>query len=314
MAALVVALIGIGQLVGDLPAGALAARIGEKRALILACCAGLRAPCSVRSWRQSLVLLAVAMFVTGLAYAVFSLARQAYLTEAIPLPMRARALSTLGGTFRIGLFIGPFVAAADRLALRQHRSAYAFAAVMSLAAAVLTAFLPDVTLEHRRAHAAAGEPRIARCVGPGRAPPGAAHPRHRRPDHLGGAGDPAAIVPLWAEVEGIDAATTSVIFGISAGVDMLLFYPGRRDHGPVRAGLRRRAGHDHSRRRLRAVAADLTPAGRRGGGGPDGSRQRHLRRHRDDPRSRRRRRATAGPSSSAAGGCAATSATPAGRW
>jgi MFS family permease len=33
-------------------------------------------------------------------------------------------------------------------------------------------------------------------------------------------------VPLWAESQGIDAATTSLIFGISAGVDMLLFYPG----------------------------------------------------------------------------------------
>jgi len=35
-----------------------------------------------------------------------------------------------------------------------------------------------------------------------------------------------SIVPLWAESQGIDAATTSVLFGISAGVDMLLFYPG----------------------------------------------------------------------------------------
>jgi MFS family permease len=31
---------------------------------------------------------------------------------------------------------------------------------------------------------------------------------------------------LWADSQGIDAATTSVIFGISAGVDLLLFYPG----------------------------------------------------------------------------------------
>ena len=43
---------------------------------------------------------------------MFSLARQAYLTEAVPIRMRARALSTLGGTFRIGCFIGPFVGAA----------------------------------------------------------------------------------------------------------------------------------------------------------------------------------------------------------
>ncbi len=33
-------------------------------------------------------------------------------------------------------------------------------------------------------------------------------------------------MPLWAEAIGLDAATTSLIFGLSAGVDMLLFYPG----------------------------------------------------------------------------------------
>ena len=37
VAAFVVALAGIGQLAGDLPAGALAARIGEQRALVGAC-------------------------------------------------------------------------------------------------------------------------------------------------------------------------------------------------------------------------------------------------------------------------------------
>jgi MFS family permease len=69
---------------------------------------------------------------------VFGLARHAYLTEAIPVPFRARALSTLGGTFRIGLFVGPFIAAAivTRLSIG---AAYGFAAVMSLVAAVLTA-------------------------------------------------------------------------------------------------------------------------------------------------------------------------------
>lgn len=33
------------------------------------------------------------------------------------------------------------------------------------------------------------------------------------------------VVPLWAQHRGIDAATTSVIFGASGAVDMLLFYP-----------------------------------------------------------------------------------------
>jgi len=66
IAAFIVALIGIGQLIGDLPAGALAARVGEKRALIGACV--LDAAALMGAFvAQSLVLLAVAMVVTGLA-------------------------------------------------------------------------------------------------------------------------------------------------------------------------------------------------------------------------------------------------------
>ena len=110
-ASFIVALIGLGQLVGDLPAGALAVRIGEKRALIAACALDALALLGA-SLATSVELLAVAITVSGVAGAVFGLARQAYLTEAIPLQMRARALSTLGGTFRVGLFVGPFIAAA----------------------------------------------------------------------------------------------------------------------------------------------------------------------------------------------------------
>jgi MFS family permease len=71
-AAVVVALIGIGQLIGDLPAGALAARIGEKRALIAACL--LDATALLGAFlAPSLLMLAAAIFVVGLAGAVFSL-------------------------------------------------------------------------------------------------------------------------------------------------------------------------------------------------------------------------------------------------
>ena len=78
----IVALIGVGQLIGDLPAGALAARIGEQRALIAACvldAVALLGPLLA----QSVILLAVAITVTGLANAVFGLARHAYLTGAL---------------------------------------------------------------------------------------------------------------------------------------------------------------------------------------------------------------------------------------
>jgi MFS family permease len=222
MAAFIVALIGIGQLVGDLPAGALAARIGEKRALIAAC--ALDAVALLGAFlAQSVVFLAIAIAVTGVAGAVFNLARQAYLTEAIPIPMRARALSTLGGTFRIGLFIGPFIAAAivTRWSIG---AAYGFAAIMSLAAAALTAFLPDVTRRatrsgtarpHRSVISVLAEHRhVLLTLGFGILVISAARATRQ------------SIVPLWAESIGLNAATISVIFGISAAVDMLLFYPG----------------------------------------------------------------------------------------
>ena len=59
-----------------------------------------------------LAAFTVGVFMIGMAAAVFSLARQSYLTEAVPFHYRARALSTLGGVMRIGLFIGPFLGAA----------------------------------------------------------------------------------------------------------------------------------------------------------------------------------------------------------
>ena len=47
------------------------------------------------------------MLLLGAASSVYTLARQSYLTEIVPPEMRARALSTLGGTLRIGMFTGP---------------------------------------------------------------------------------------------------------------------------------------------------------------------------------------------------------------
>jgi MFS family permease len=223
VAALVVALIGVGQLVGDLPAGALAARIGEKRALIGACL--LDAVALLGAFlAPDVATLAVAVFVTGLAGAVFSLARQAYLTAAVPITVRARAMSTLGGTFRIGTFVGPF-AGALIVTIAGIAPAYAFTAAMCLLAAALAAVLPELPppttarvaqpVRHRGVLAVLAEHRrVLLTLGIGVAVISAARASRQ------------SIVPLWADAQGIDAATTAVIFGLSAGVDMLLFYPG----------------------------------------------------------------------------------------
>jgi MFS family permease len=222
-AAIIVGLIGFGQLVGDLPAGALAQKFGEKRVLLAACV--LEAAALITASRTGeLAVLAVSVFAIGLSSAVFGLARHAYLSEAVAIGFRARALSTLGGTFRIGSFIGPFVAA---LLIEQYSfgATYAFAAGTSLAAGLLSLALPELPAVKAASEA---EPPQRRSMW-------AVLAEHRKVLGTLGVGvflimvaraSRQAIIPLWAAFQGLDATTTSLIFGVAAAMDMLLFYPG----------------------------------------------------------------------------------------
>src|SRR4029453_14733197 len=114
VSALIVTLIGLGSWLFNLPASLITLKFGERWSIVGAAAAGALA--LVGAGLSSLVphgvwLLAVAMTVVGMSASVFSLARQKYLTEAVPVAFRARALSTLGGVTRIGVFIGPFIGA-----------------------------------------------------------------------------------------------------------------------------------------------------------------------------------------------------------
>ena len=178
--------------------------------------------------------------------------------------MRARALSTLGGTFRVGLFIGPFVGAALVVRARRSARAYAFAAAMSLAAAALTAFLPDVTRTQRAiraGHRASRTRRCSRCCA-----------QHRRTLLTLGTGvliisaaraTRQTIVPLWAASQGLSPAHGQPrLRGVGRGRHAALL-SGRRDHGPLRPGVRRRAVDGRARARLPAAAADPRHPGHR---------------------------------------------------
>jgi MFS family permease len=219
VAGLVVAAAGLGQVIGDIPAGALTNRIGERRAMLgatvlvsVALAACLVVP---NVWG-----LALAIACTGLAGAVWGLARQAYLSEAVPIELRARALSTLGGVQRIGSFIGPFLGALAMKFLGTD-GAYWVHLVAALLACVVLLSLPDV------AHARGSRPVAAqstwtvirdhipvlRTLGVGALLVGAVRASRQ------------VVIPLWALHIGVDAQTTSIIFGLSGAVDMLLFYP-----------------------------------------------------------------------------------------
>jgi len=227
LAALMVTLIGIGSLVSNIPASIITTRYGERWAIVGAAVWGAlgMVACVLA---PALWVFGVGVFMVGMSAAVFGLARQSYLTEAVPFHFRARALSTLGGVMRIGLFVGPFLAA-GLIHWMGIGGAY-WAGVGSLmVAAVVAMRMPDLP-----AHAPVNDE--GADLASVRAPAtllsvGTSHAKIFLTVGIGALlvaavrASRQAVIPLWAESIGLDAATTSLIYGLAGGIDMLVFYP-----------------------------------------------------------------------------------------
>lgn len=221
-AALVVAVLGLGSLLGSLPAGALVARLGERRALIVA---GLvdAAAMVAAALAPTLTVLAVAVVVTGMAWSVFLLARQGFLIVVAPVHLRARAMSTLGGSHRMGGFVGPVLGGVLIGATGQVSSVFWLGAAMGLMAALVVRAAPDLTAGLERTPGTPPPTRVLSVIW-----------EHRRT--LASVGSAVVVIsgartlritllPLWAEQIGVSAATTSLVFGLAAFLEILLFYP-----------------------------------------------------------------------------------------
>jgi MFS family permease len=219
-AALVVALIGIGSLVSNIPASIITAKFGERAGMVGAAALSLLAML-LCIFAHELWLLGVGVFLIGAAAAVFNLARQSYLTEAVPPLMRARAMSTLGGVGRIGLFAGPFIGA-----LVIHfvglAGAYWVAAIAVAGAGAVAWSLPDLISSQGKAPAGpmptvrslmVAHRKIFLTVGIGVLLVSAVRSSRQ------------VVVPLWADNLGLNPAVTSLIYGVSGAIDMLVFYP-----------------------------------------------------------------------------------------
>ena len=235
LAAAIVTLTGIGSLLTNVPATLVTTRFGEKWALV-----GASAWCALAMVLAASVpvlgVFALAVFMVGMAGAVFGLARQSYVTEAVPLHFRARALSTLGGSNRIGVFIGPF-AAAGVMSFAGTPGAYWVGAAAAFAAGLLSLTVPDLSVRTPRAGKRNGDledDTVAAVAAPSI---GSILRSHSRVFGTVGIGvlliaavraTRQAVIPLWAQHLGIDPAQTALIYGISAGIDMLIFYPAGR--------------------------------------------------------------------------------------
>jgi MFS family permease len=221
-AAFVVSLLGLGMLIASLPAGALVARLGERRTLLLGGFVDAAAMVAA-ALATSVLGFGIAVMVSGMAWTSFLIARQGYLIEAVPATHRARAMSTLGGTFRTGMFIGPLLGAA-LIHTFGLASVFVLSGVLSVAAGLIAQLMPDLGVDSRAEQRDAGFASVWSVL---RA--------HRRTLLTLGAAVVVisasrsvrtGLLPLWADHIGLSASTTSLIFAGAAFIDIVMFYPG----------------------------------------------------------------------------------------
>ncbi len=228
LAGLIAAMLSVGELLGDIPSGWIISRIGERSGMVwsalLAIAALVAAYFSENPW-----LLGLAVLLIGISTAIFALARHAFLTSFVPVEYRARALSTLGGAFRLGLLIGPFVAAGVIQLTGETHSAFLVHIAGCLVAIGLLVLLPDP--ERLFGKGTDAEPtgsaqtatatlwqtlktnrKVLARLGTGAALIGALRASRQ------------VIVPLWAVSIGLSDTQTALLVGVAAILDFALFY------------------------------------------------------------------------------------------
>lgn len=238
IAGLVAAVLTLGELFGNIPSGWLISRIGERPAMIGASALSI-VGVVICLLAPNPLALGFGVLLIGLAAAVFALARHAFLTSFVPVSYRARALSTLGGTFRLGVFIGPFISAGIIHLTGTVIAAFWIHVFAAIAAALVLILLPDPATTFGSVHTSRVNDRTLRD---GEAlveqeAHGLFATIHRNRAVLSRLGIGAAVIgamrasrqvilPLWAVSIGLADTNTAIIIGIAGAVDFALFYTG----------------------------------------------------------------------------------------
>lgn len=237
-AALVASALVIGQLCGNLPAGWAVARIGERFTMVIAGVISMIAVVGM-VLAPVIAVFAASVFLLGFCAAAFGLARHAFMTTRVPLEFRARSLSLLGGSFRLGIFVGPFVTAALLQVFGDEHAATWFFLGCLVVMVLLVLFGPDPEktnppiVNHSPLAEDSGEavsgsiPTFERV--------GIFRTMWRFRGVLRRLGLAAAslsavrsarqvVLPLWGVSLGLDAQTIALVVGVSGAIDFALFY------------------------------------------------------------------------------------------
>ncbi len=105
---LVVGGAGLGTLAADLPAGAVLRRMDKRMGMMLGIALDAISTLAL-IWVDDIWMALGLRIISGFGISILSVARHAFISEAVSIKKRGRALSLFGGLMRIGLFIGPAV-------------------------------------------------------------------------------------------------------------------------------------------------------------------------------------------------------------
>ncbi|MFP3464897.1 MFS transporter [Leifsonia sp. SIMBA_070] len=237
MAGFIASMVMLGELAGDIPSGWVVSRFGERTSMIGAAIVAIIGVVicllSPNYW-----VLTGGIFLVGVATAVFALARHAFMTTYVPVQYRARALSTLGGIFRGGWFIGPLIASAVIAATGSTQSVFWIFIVSCLGSVIVLIALPDPEKMFGPSTRVADESGTPVTAGEEDAEE-RTHGLFRTiwsfREVLARMGAGVSLVaavrsartvllPLWAVSIGLSESNTALIIGIAGAVDFALFY------------------------------------------------------------------------------------------
>lgn len=207
----------LGTFLFELPASTIVNRLGERTSMILATLVasvfGFLGFLNLGYWQ--LLLIAMGF---GAMFSLFGLSRHSMLAAQVPVLHRAKAMSLLGGSFRGGAALGPILGS---LAVAQFgtEAAYLVASGLCLAALIAVTTVPASRLQSSPSGQHGNVWAVAK----------------REKAKLLTLGVASAIIsagrtirmiglPLLAIQLGIDAATASLIFGVTGAIDFALFY------------------------------------------------------------------------------------------
>ncbi len=220
LAALIVALNGLGTMLMDVPSGWIVSRLGERRSTMVATLL-LLVGLTGCYFAHTVPLLGIGIFVQASGWSIWSLVRLTNISRISSVTTRGRAISIFGGVSRAGQVVGPFIVAGvvSSSSLRNSFVIYFLCASVGWLWLEIArdrqdagAMLPSpagiapirIVKEHKREFATAGVTSYVLGV-----------LRSSR----------QVLLPLWGYHIGLDISQVSLLYGISSIIDVSLFYP-----------------------------------------------------------------------------------------